>query len=84
MWFKRKNCRVKLTGRAGLLYEEGNRSMLVDSEMLAGKDFDMVIYSESIKQWQPPHETEPISDADRDRIRNNISRELSGSRIDWQ
>jgi hypothetical protein len=85
MWFKRKHSRVKLTGRAGIIYcDQDGRTMHVDSEMLAGKEFDIVIYLDSIKKWQPPHETEPVSDSDRDLIKTDIARELNNLRIDWQ
>jgi hypothetical protein len=84
MWFKQKLFQVKIIGRAGLIYKEDGKSLLVDSEMLAGGEFDIVIFSESIKNWQPPNETEYLSDEDKTRIKTNITKELSNLRIDWK
>jgi hypothetical protein len=83
MWFKRQPYRVKLKGRTGLVYEENGKSMLVDSEMLAGPTFDIVIYTDSLKGWQPPHEHESLTEGDKARIKENISKALSNLRIDW-
>lgn len=84
MWFKRTSYRVELTGRAGLIYSESGKSMLVDSEMLTGPKFDMVIFADSIKAWQPPNANEQISQEDKNRIKGNIMTALSKLRIDWQ
>lgn len=75
---------VRVTGRAGLIYREGDRVMRVDSEILVGPDFDYVIWLDSIDAWEPPHDGEPITAADKERIRANIAKELSTWRIDWQ
>jgi hypothetical protein len=81
---KRKEYRVKLQGRAGLIYEENGRSMLLDSEMLSGPDFDIVIYMDSIKLWEPLNDNERVNEEEIVRIRGNIVKELSKFRIDWQ
>lgn len=52
---------VRLLGRAGLRYTEGERVMEVDGEMLVGGPADWVVYTDSITRWQPPHDTEPVS-----------------------
>lgn len=83
MWFNRKKYRVKFQGRAGLIYEENGRSMLIDSEMLAGPNFDIVIYTDTIKPWEPLDDTGRINEEERARIRENIAKELSKYRIDW-
>jgi Immunity protein 74 len=84
MLFNRKKYRVKLQGRAGLIYEENSRSMLIDSEMLAGTDFDIVIYLTSIKAWDIPHQSELVNEEDKVRIRDNITCKLSKYKIDWK
>ena len=75
---------VRLRGRAGIEYRESGRVMSIDSEMLAGALFDMVIYRDSIKQWDPPYNSEAVTQEDRMRIEKNLMRELSKLRIDWQ
>jgi len=84
MWFKPKAFKVKLTGRAGLIYQEGGKTMNIDSEMLAGPDSDMVIYLDSISKWNPPHENELISVERKEQIKANLLKELSNIRIEWQ
>jgi hypothetical protein len=83
MFLKRKPYKVKLKGRASLLYEEQGKTLSVDSELLGGANFDIVIYSDSIKNWDPPFETEVLSDADKQRIKANITEDLPRLRIDW-
>ena len=58
-------------GRIGLCYREGGRQMLVDSEVLTGPS-GMAVYKHTIKKWDPPHQNGPVTDADPDRILNNI------------
>ena len=48
--------------------------MVVDSEILSGGAHSMVVFRDSIQRWDPPHEREPVSDADRDRVIADISR----------
>lgn len=75
---------VKTHGRAGIEYREGKRRMMIDSEMLAGPDFDLVIYVDSIARWEPPYEREAVTEDDLTRIRRNISTALKSLHIDWQ
>lgn len=75
---------LKLTGRAGMIYSDAGRVMKINSEMLASGDYDMVVYVRSMQAWQPPHENEPVSDLDREKIKKDIERHLKRSRIDWQ
>ena len=45
--------------------------MFVDSEMLTGPS-EMAVYKDTIQKWDPPYDNLPVTDADRDRILNNI------------
>lgn len=82
--FKRRPYRVRVKGRAGLTYEEGNRKVTLDSEMLAGGDFDMVVYLASMEAWDPPDDATRLSQEDVSRIKKNVTSELWKYRIDWQ
>ena len=64
---------VKVLGRAGLLYTEGSKSLHADSEILTGPS-GLVIYTYSIKSWDPPHDSEVIDESKRDAIVENIRR----------
>ena len=79
-----KKIKVELQGRAGLIYHEGNRKIQIDSELLAGPQFDIVIYVDSIKAWGPPFEGDSLTPEDIKRIKSNISSALGKMRVDWQ
>ena len=53
---------VRILGRAGLMYREGERELLVNSELL-GSQSGVVIYTNSIKAWKPPFEQVQIDTA---------------------
>jgi hypothetical protein len=62
---------IEVLGRTGMKYREGERSLFVDSEVLApGKG--IAISSKSIREWDPPHRALQISPEKRDAIINNI------------
>lgn len=66
---------VEVLGRTGIEYREGARSVFVDSEVLAvGKG--IAVFSDSIKNWQPPHECDGITANERMRILENIRRAM--------
>jgi hypothetical protein len=64
---------VEVLGRAGLLYTEGSKTLDIDSEILAGPS-GLVIYTNSIRSWNPPYDTETIDESKRDAIVDNIRR----------
>jgi hypothetical protein len=63
---------VRVLGRTGLRYQEGGRSVSIDSEVLA-KPRAIVMYKDSVKYWEGC-DPGKVSDADRDRIADNIKR----------
>lgn len=66
---------IELLGRTGIRYTEGNRSMFIDSEMLA-LPRTFAIFADSIKAWNPPHQDEALTAEDRGRIIENVRRAL--------
>jgi hypothetical protein len=72
---------VEVLGRTGLLYIEDERTLFVDSEILAAPA-GMLIYRDSIKSWAPPDEVEPVSEEARQRIVDNIRAALGSHGID--
>ena len=62
---------VEVLGTTGLIYSERGWKMFVDSEVSTGNE-GMIVYSSSIKRWEEPHTTDAISDAEKQRILNNI------------
>lgn len=62
---------VEVLGHTGLCYQEGERKMFIDAEVLLGPE-GIGVYRSSIRRWEPPHDTNPIDDAERNRILENI------------
>jgi hypothetical protein len=62
---------VEALGRTGLRYTENGRTLRIDSEVLAGAS-GMVVYTDSINHWEEPHQLEPFSDADRQRVIDSV------------
>jgi hypothetical protein len=63
--------RVEVLGRTGLRYSEGDRTMVIDSEILdsvAG----MALWESSIERWEPPNNSVLIDEGERRRIVENI------------
>lgn len=64
---------VEVLGPEYVLYVEGPRSLHVDSEFLSSAPA-LIIYPSSVKRWDPPHSTDLIDKATRERIVENIRR----------
>ncbi|HRZ46169.1 MAG TPA: Imm74 family immunity protein [Candidatus Paceibacterota bacterium] len=60
--------RVERTGRMELKYTEADRNLVVEVEPGEG----LAIYRSSISGWNPPNESEALTDDDRQRIVRNI------------
>ncbi len=74
-----------MRGRSGIIYQEAGKSTLIEAEMMRGLT-DLVIYSDSFKFWQSPHEDEIVTLDDKSRNRENVIKELEakGLNIDWE
>jgi hypothetical protein len=77
--------KIKIHGRAGLTYKEGKKSVSIDSEMLFS-EYNMVIYTNSIKSWNPPFDNEMLTEENKKRIISNIKKdfEKTGIKVDWE
>ena len=64
---------VQVLGRVGIRYVEHGRTTFVDSEVLA-KPGAIAVWPDSIKAWDPPNDSESITNDDRERIAFNIRR----------
>ena len=80
MLFKKKAYKVKLKGRSRVEYSEGKKKILIGSEFMSGSN-GIVIYSDSLKAWQPPYENDELSIHEIERIKHNISEDLQGHGI---
>jgi hypothetical protein len=58
--------------RDGYKYIEGERSLVLQIDMLRGVP-NRLLYSSTIKRWLPPHQDERISEEDRQRIATKIA-----------
>ena len=61
-----------MLGRDEYKYIEGERSLVLQIEMLRGVP-NRLLYSSTIKRWLPPHQDERISEEDRQRIATKIA-----------
>ena len=59
---------IRRTDRFELEYKEHERTLVVEVEPGDG----LAVYTSTIKQWKPPHDSETISQEDKHRIINNI------------
>jgi hypothetical protein len=75
---------VKVLGMTGLRYTEGERSVWIDSEVLA-KPRAITMSKPSIRFWEGPEPGE-VSAEDRDRIADNVKRafEACGTELQVQ
>ena len=54
-----------------LIYREADRKMNIFIELLTG-DYTLALYRESMKNWEAPYDTEPITKEEQERIIGNI------------
>lgn len=78
--FRKKQYKVKLRGRSGIEYSEGRKKLLLSSEFLAG-EAGIVIYSRSLKTWEPPFESEELSEDTKEKIKTRVIQSLAKHRI---
>ena len=66
---------IEVLGRTGMRYREGDKTLFVDSEVLAtGKG--IAIFTNSITRWSQPHESESISSEKKAAIIKNIQQAM--------
>lgn len=64
---------VEVLGRVGIRYEEGGKTIFVDSEVLAsGAPAAMIVYPSGIRHWDPSYADEVPDPATRERIVERI------------
>ena len=68
---------IRVLGRTGLRYSEGDRTAWIDSEVLAAPR-SIAIAMMSMKAWDSPSGPEQVTEADRDRVQRNIERAFVG------
>jgi hypothetical protein len=72
---------VEILGRTGLRYREGERSMFVDSEVLA-PPAGIAVYQSTVSRWESPHDAEELPQDARSRILASIVAILRAQGID--
>jgi hypothetical protein len=73
---------VTVLGRTGMRYSEGERSVWIDSEVLATPGA-IAMFKETIRAWEGPDHAE-VSATERDRIAGNIKRAFDACGYDLQ
>jgi hypothetical protein len=66
---------VRVLGRTGLRYTEGQQSVWIDSEVLAKPGPGTIaLFKDRIETWDSQNGPAPVGDTDRDRIAQNVKR----------
>jgi len=82
-WKSRKPYKVRMADlMSTIIYEEEGRRMQVAGEKIGG-EVGMTVYTRTMR-WQPPHESTIVTDAEKERIKMNISEALSDVRFVWE
>jgi Zn-dependent M32 family carboxypeptidase len=69
-------------GRDEYKYIEGDRSLIVQAEMLSGTP-QRVIYSRTIKKWLPPYDKENITDQKKKEILEKVCKYFELNKISY-
>jgi hypothetical protein len=78
MSFLRKyfNKRIKMLGRAGLVYKTKDNKYFVDSEVLVGPPYDVVIFADGVRYYGEEKKQEILSNEERQSIIKAVKAEL--------
>jgi Immunity protein 74 len=74
---------VSVLGLTGMRYVEGDRSVRIDSEVLA-RPGAIAMFKDRMKGWEPPNDSAEITEADRERITSNIKRAFDACEYDLE
>ncbi len=68
-----------------IIYTEGDREVHIDVEMQAGP-IDMVIYSNSLKNWEKPFDSELLTQEELVRIKERVNEDMKQSKlnVEWE
>jgi len=72
---------VKILGRAGLKFTDKDQKYFVDSEMLVEGEFDLVIYSDSVRYYKDISKNYPIPEDQKKEIVKMVVKLLNSSGI---
>ena len=67
---------VKILGRAGIEYQDGETIMLIDSELMGGPQIEIYTYTESVNRWKAPYDKIVLSIDEMMNIIDNVRRAL--------
>jgi hypothetical protein len=63
---------VRRAGRMSLIYREGDKEVEIEVEPGDG----LAVYSQTIREWRPPHHEEALSEGDRERVLTRVAEAL--------
>jgi hypothetical protein len=77
--------RVRCSGMGEVTYRDGDHRMRINGERMRGGEFAWVVYTDSIKRWDPPFADEPITPEIKERIIDAIRAEFArrGEKADF-
>lgn len=59
---------VKILGRAGIKYKDKDKNYFIDSEMLVDDEFDLVVFSDSVRYYNDTSLSNPLSDFEKKEV----------------
>jgi hypothetical protein len=71
---------IKILGRAGLIYSDKKEKYFIDSEMLIGPQFDIVIYSGSVRPYNKGENT-MLSESKKSEVISIVVKLLQSAKI---
>ena len=77
-----EDTRLSSWGRDEYKYIENDHAMIINAEL--GSNPSRIVYIESIKRWLPPYESEPVTEADRERILAKVEAYLQKHKITYR
>lgn len=72
---------VEILGRGGIKYTDKEKKYFIDSEMLVGPEFDLVIFSDSVRYYNDTSLTNPVSDSEKKEIVKMVVKLLASASI---
>jgi hypothetical protein len=72
---------VEILGRSGIKYKDKEKKYFIDSEMLVNPEFDLVIFSGSVRYYKDTSLANPISDSEKEEIVKIVVKLLASAKI---
>lgn len=73
---------IQRIARDGYKYIEGDHEITIQVEMQSGHP-EYILYKDTIDHWLPPYDREALSDSDKERVLERVTKFLNNRRISY-